>query len=178
MSPSAPARDSRPQTRLLLRKARSHRIVVDHVGLDPTFADMIVGFHAQQAIEKLIKAVLSHCQIAYPYVNNFDRLLHLLEAAEITQPPGAQQLKDLTPLGNPPPLRRPTPADQPRPPRDHHAGRRRRRLGISPDPNNAAVGLSTKQPAQGSKTFGVAHSAPERIRTSDLRFRRPGLRGV
>jgi len=45
-----------PYTQLLLRKARSHRIVLDHVGLDPTFADTIVGFHAQQAIEKLIKA--------------------------------------------------------------------------------------------------------------------------
>lgn len=68
-----------------------------HVGLDPTFADMIVGFHAQQAIEKLIKAVLSDNQIAYPRVNDLDRLLHLLEAEQITQPPGAQQLGSLTP---------------------------------------------------------------------------------
>jgi hypothetical protein len=71
--------------------------VLDHVGLDPTFADTIVGFHAQQAIEKLIKAVLSHNQIAYPRVNDLDRLLHLLEAEQITQPPGAQQLGSLTP---------------------------------------------------------------------------------
>lgn len=82
---------------LLLRKARSHRIVLDHVGLDPTFADMIVGFHAQQAIEKLIKAVLCHNQITYPHVNDLDRLLHLLETEQITQPPGAQQLESLTP---------------------------------------------------------------------------------
>src|SRR5680860_129870 len=66
MPPSAPPRKPRNQTQLLLRKARSHRIALDHVGPDPTFADMIVGFHAQQAIEKLIKAVLSHNQIAYP----------------------------------------------------------------------------------------------------------------
>ena len=71
--------------------------MLDHVGLDPTFADMIVGFHAQQAIEKLIKAVLSHNQIAYPRVNDLDRLLHLLEAEQIPQPPGAQQLESLTP---------------------------------------------------------------------------------
>ena len=79
MSPSAPPRDPRRQTQLLLRKARSHRIALDHVGPDPTFADMIVGFHAQQAIEKLIKAVLSHHQITYPRVNDLDRLIHLLD---------------------------------------------------------------------------------------------------
>ena len=92
-----PSNEHRAYAQLLLRKAQSHRIVLDHVGLDPTFADMIVGFHAQQAIEKLIEAVLSHNQIAYPRVNDLDRLLHLLEAEQITQPPGGQQLKDLTP---------------------------------------------------------------------------------
>jgi hypothetical protein len=97
MPPSAPPRDPRRQTQLLLRKARSHRIALDHVGPDPTFADTIVGFHAQQAIEKTIKAVLSHNQIAYPRVNDLDRLLHLLETEQITQPPGAQQMGSLTP---------------------------------------------------------------------------------
>jgi len=77
-----------------MRKARSHRIVLARVGFDPTFADMIVGFHAQQAIEKIIKAVLSHNQITYPRVNDLDRLLHLLKAEQITQPPGAQQLDE------------------------------------------------------------------------------------
>jgi hypothetical protein len=95
MPPSAPPRDPRRQTQLLLRKARSHRIALDHVGPDPTFADMIVGFHAQQAIEKLNKAVLSHNQI--PRVNDLDRLIQLLEAEQITQPPRAQQLGSLTP---------------------------------------------------------------------------------
>jgi hypothetical protein len=97
VSPSPPPNEHRAYTQLLLRKTRSHRIVLDHVGPDPAFADMIVGFHAQQAIEKLIKAVLSHNQIAYPRVNDLDRLLHLLEAEQITQPPDAQQLGSLTP---------------------------------------------------------------------------------
>jgi len=47
---------------------------------------MIVGFHVQQAIEKLIKAVLSDNQITYPHVNDLDRLLRLLETEQITQP--------------------------------------------------------------------------------------------
>lgn len=97
MSPPPPSDDGHAYAQLLLRKARSHRIVLDHVGLDPTFADMIVGFHAQQTIEKLIKAVLSDNQIGYPRVNDLDRLLHLLEAEQIPQPPGAQQLGSLTP---------------------------------------------------------------------------------
>jgi HEPN domain-containing protein len=93
VSPSPPPNEHRAYAQLLLRKAQSHRIVLAHVGLDPTFADMIVGFHAQQAIEKLIKAVLSHNQIAYPRVNDLDRLLHLLEAevsAAVSQAPGAR----------------------------------------------------------------------------------------
>lgn len=97
VSPSPPPSQHRTYAQLLLRKARSHRIVLDHVGFDPTFADMIVGFHAQQAIEKLIKAVLSHNRITYPRVNDLDRLLHILEAEQITKPPGAQQLGSLTP---------------------------------------------------------------------------------
>jgi hypothetical protein len=95
--PSTPSDDHRSYTQLLLRKARSHRIALDHIGLDPTFADTIVGFHAQQAIEKLIKAVLSDSQIAYPRTNDLDRLVQLLEAEQITQLPGAQQLGSLTP---------------------------------------------------------------------------------
>jgi hypothetical protein len=97
VSPSPDPDNNRAYAQLLRRKARSHRIVLDHVGLDPTFADMIVGFHAQQAIEKLIKAVLSDNQIAYPRVNDLDRLLYLLEAEQIPQPPGTQQLGSLTP---------------------------------------------------------------------------------
>ena len=97
VSPSPPPDNNRAYAQLLLRKAQSHRSVLDHVGLDPTFADMIVGFHAQQAIEKLIKAVLSDNQIAYPRVSDLRRLLHLLEAEQITQPPGAQQMGSLTP---------------------------------------------------------------------------------
>ena len=92
-----PPSEHRAYAQLLLRKAQSHRIVLAHFGLDPTFADMIVGFHAQQAIEKLIKAVLSHNQIAYPRVNDLDQLIQLLETEQITQPPGAQQLGSLTP---------------------------------------------------------------------------------
>lgn len=87
MPPALPPRKPRNQTQLLLRKARSHRIMLDHVGLDPTFADMIVGFHAQQAIEKLIKAVLSDSHIAYLRGNDLDRLIRLLETEQITHVP-------------------------------------------------------------------------------------------
>jgi len=69
-------------------------LAVDLLADDPTFADMLVGFHAQQAIEKL-KAVLSDSQIAYPRVNDLDRLIQLLEAeqfglpAEDSRPPSS-----------------------------------------------------------------------------------------
>jgi HEPN domain-containing protein len=146
-SPSPPPNEHRAYAHLLLRKARSHRIALDHVGLDPTFADTIVGFHAQQTVEKLIEAVLCHNQIAYPHVNDLDRLLQLLEAEQITQPPGPQQLVSLTLWAThlryedpPEPIslnRRATVTLV-----DRHAGRRRRRLGISPDAQNADAVLS------------------------------------
>ncbi len=41
--------------------------------------------------------MLSDNQIAYPRVNDLNRLLQLLETEQITQPPGAQQLVSLTP---------------------------------------------------------------------------------
>lgn len=95
--PSPPPNDGCAYAQLLLRKVRSHRIVLDHVGLDPSVADTIFGFHTQQAIEKLIKAVLSDRQIAYPRVNDLDRLVALLEAEQIPPPPRAERLGELTP---------------------------------------------------------------------------------
>ena len=39
----------------------------------------IFGFHAQQSAEKLLKAWLSACQVAYPFSHELEDLLKLLE---------------------------------------------------------------------------------------------------
>lgn len=42
----------------LLVKARNDALVLDKLAEDPEVADESVGFHAQQAVEKALKAVL------------------------------------------------------------------------------------------------------------------------
>jgi HEPN domain-containing protein len=44
-----------------------------------TFADEIFGFHAQQAVEKALKAWLSLIGVEYPRTHDLEELLELLE---------------------------------------------------------------------------------------------------
>jgi HEPN domain-containing protein len=44
-----------------------------------TFADEIFGFHAQQAVEKTLKAWLSLIGVEYPRTHDLEELLELLE---------------------------------------------------------------------------------------------------
>lgn len=46
------------------------------------FADEIVGFHAQQAIEKALKAWISALGGEYPRTHDLGRMLHALEALD------------------------------------------------------------------------------------------------
>lgn len=48
---------------------------------NPLFADEIFGFHAQQAIEKSLKAWLLLLSIDYPLTHDLSRLLALIEEA-------------------------------------------------------------------------------------------------
>lgn len=45
----------------------------------PLFADEIFGFHAQQAVEKTLKAWLASRGVEYPLTHDLSRLLSLLE---------------------------------------------------------------------------------------------------
>jgi HEPN domain-containing protein len=60
-------------------------------------SDAIVGFHAQQAAEKLLKAVLARRRIDHPFTHDLERLLELVEAAVGARPPGADSAAALTP---------------------------------------------------------------------------------
>ena len=50
---------------------------------NPLFADEIFGFHAQQAIEKSLKAWLAMRAVDYPLTHDLSRVLSLLEAQGI-----------------------------------------------------------------------------------------------
>ena len=59
------ARDALDVARQLLKKARQDEALVRKIGSDTDIADEIVGFHAQQAVEKQLKAVLAARETPY-----------------------------------------------------------------------------------------------------------------
>jgi HEPN domain-containing protein len=60
--------------------------------------DSAIGFHAQQAVEKSIKAVLSARQIEYPYVHDIDGLIELAQSNGIEVPIELSDADYLTPF--------------------------------------------------------------------------------
>lgn len=59
--------------------------------------DSILGFHAQQVVEKAIKAVLFRLAVMVPRTHNIAQLLLALDAATIGAPPHAEVLDALNP---------------------------------------------------------------------------------
>jgi HEPN domain-containing protein len=51
-------RDSREEASVLARKARADALAMRELAGNPQISDEIVGFHAQQAVEKWLKAVI------------------------------------------------------------------------------------------------------------------------
>lgn len=67
------------QARALLALAEKDLKALSGMGDPLTFADEVFGFHAQQAIEKTLKAWLAILGQQYPLTHNLARLLALLE---------------------------------------------------------------------------------------------------
>lgn len=63
----------------------------------PGIGDAIVGFHAQQAIEKSLKAVLSARMIEFRRTHDLISLLDLLQDNGVLAPPEADWLDELNP---------------------------------------------------------------------------------
>jgi HEPN domain-containing protein len=64
---------------------------------DPTLHDSLAGFHAQQAVEKALKAVLAHARVAFRRTHDIAELLDLLEDSGLPAPPHAHRLDELNP---------------------------------------------------------------------------------
>ena len=64
---------------------------------DPTLHDSLAGFHAQQAIEKALKAVLAQAGIAFRRTHDIAELLDRLEDSGLPAPPFADRLDELNP---------------------------------------------------------------------------------
>lgn len=79
----ARARDDELATKALLR--------VDEV------SDVIVAFHAQQAVEKALKAVLASVGADFPFTHDLGLLMQLCEDADLDLPSSLAEADLLTP---------------------------------------------------------------------------------
>jgi|APTNR8051073442_1049403.scaffolds.fasta_scaffold10040_4 HEPN domain-containing protein len=89
----------REHGRALLARAEDDLYVVRRLRTDADAPRWVLGFHAQQAVEKALKAVLSGAGQAYPRTHNLVMLVELLRGTGIELPPDADALGNLTPYG-------------------------------------------------------------------------------
>lgn len=81
-----PQRDNFDVARVLLAKAIEDEVLVQAVVENTDIGDAIVGFHGQQAVEKLAKAVLTAHGIAFAKTHDLDYLINLVEKNGIISP--------------------------------------------------------------------------------------------
>ena len=82
---------------LFLTLARRDMKAFQRLSADPDIEDATVGFHAQQAAEKVLKAVLSAKSIAFRRTHDLAELMDLLADNQMALPPNADTLDELNP---------------------------------------------------------------------------------
>lgn len=65
---------------------------------DAEVHDAMLGFHAQQAVEKLLKAVLARAGVVFRRTHDLAELLDVLHDAGLPPPPHADRLDELNPF--------------------------------------------------------------------------------
>lgn len=83
---------------MLLHKAAQDEAVMARLTAAADIDDEIIGFHAQQAVEKLLKAWLAHLGIDYPKVHSLETLMELLNAQGHALPSDLADVSTLTPF--------------------------------------------------------------------------------
>ncbi len=63
---------------------------------DPKVLEGLVAFHAQQAVEKALKALLVKHQVDFPKTHDLEELVALAEDAGLVLPPEVEKAKELT----------------------------------------------------------------------------------
>jgi HEPN domain-containing protein len=84
------------QAERLRRKAAGDEEAITTLLGVSSIPDEVIGFHAQQAVEKLLKSLLSHRRVAFRRTHDLTELLDLLAANGVTIPP---QIADVRQLG-------------------------------------------------------------------------------
>jgi len=92
-----PSPDARELALLLVRKAEGDEGLLDKLLDDQDVLDDILGFHAEQAVEKRLKAVLAFHEVDYDRTHSISYLTSLLEHHGIDPPDGREQIEELTP---------------------------------------------------------------------------------
>ena len=82
----------------LLKKAAEDECLLDQTLTNEKVADATWGFHAQQAAEKILKAVLVSRQVTYPKTHDLAVLFELLSKHGIGCPVAIDDLDALTPF--------------------------------------------------------------------------------
>jgi len=83
--------------KILLQAAEQDLAACEALAQAPGIGDAIVGFHAQQATEKALKAVLSRHGVEFRRTHDLALLLDLLQDRQLPPPPGADWLDELNP---------------------------------------------------------------------------------
>ncbi len=76
-----PELDSNELAALLARKAEEDATALRELAANSEIADSIVGFHAQQAVEKWLKAAIASRGQEFEYTRDLRHLIALAEAA-------------------------------------------------------------------------------------------------
>lgn len=82
----------------LIKKAIQDEFILKKLIGDPESPEEGIGFHAQQAVEKLIKAVLAINKILFPRTHDLENLVKLIDQNNINRPHILDQVGDLTPF--------------------------------------------------------------------------------
>jgi len=82
---------------VLLEKARHDEALVEKVVADEDIVDDIIGFHCQQAVEKLLKALLSILAVRFRKTHDLREIMDLLADSAHPVPDDLQELDAFTP---------------------------------------------------------------------------------
>jgi HEPN domain-containing protein len=85
-----------PAIKVLLTLAEKDYTAISKMVSDPEFADEIFGFHAQQAVEKAAKALLTHKGLSFERNHDLEVLINMLEENGCVKESEYSSLVDLT----------------------------------------------------------------------------------
>lgn len=89
---------NRERASVLMHKAKEDEFTVEKLLPDPASSDEIIGFHAQQAVEKCLKAILTLRDVDYPFVHDLVALFELVRKQKISFPQEFEEVRRLTPF--------------------------------------------------------------------------------